>query len=212
MKKYITSNIKEEDFKILKQEEEILLNKYLYSKDIELLKKILINNNSKIEENYDREKFKKILKIQITNKINIDYIKAKEGSVEYYFHLKNVIPRLQRLIKNLNNYIKVVNKNKKIFIIDQTHIMQDSMNIAIAELNGKEYKGISGKVNIEGYCPTKNKEDCVFESKKVNKLGEFGKGYERFNDSEKKILEKIAFDIDNNKQKKHRNFEFIYYI
>ncbi|MBM6839764.1 hypothetical protein H9X77_16505, partial [Clostridium saudiense] len=61
----------------------------------------------------------------------------------------------------------------------------------------KEFKAISGKNNVRGYCIAPNLGEAAFEACKVNKLGKIGIGYKRVNDSEKKILEEIHRQIES---------------
>ena len=169
---------------------------YVYSKDIELLKKMLCNKNEVINEIYDSTTNIKTLIIQIPKVIDSDYIKPLKGSVEYYQHLTKNIERIDRLIRNLNKYIKAHEKEKKSFIINHSETIQDTINIAMATFDNKEFKAISGKNNIDGYCRAPELGDEAFESFRVNKLDKLGIGYKRVNDSEKKILEEINKQIE----------------
>lgn len=161
---------------------------YVYAKDIELLKRMILCNNKNVKEEYDEKSQTKTLFIEIPQKIGFDYIKAEKGSVEYYQHIKNYIPRMKRLIKNLDKYIMEYNNTYK---INQSIAIQDSVNMAIVTYNGEEFRAVSGKNDIENSCTLIPPGQEFFESCKVNKLGKLGIGYNRINDSEKKILEKI---------------------
>ena len=55
------------------------------------------------------------------------------------------------------------------------------------------------------YCTVVPMDKSAFISRKVNKLGELGVGYNRVNDSEKKILEEINKQIENGKLKDEAN-------
>lgn len=197
LKDKISSRMDKEDLNKIDKIEKELSEHYVYAKDIELLKKMIINKNDKIYESYNVEERIKTLIINIPSEINKDYIKPLKGSVEYYHHLNSNIPRIERLIKNLYKYIKCYEKKEKISKIDQSEALQDTINIAIATFDNKEFKAISGKNNIEGYCSAPDIENAVFEACKVNKLGKLGIGYRRVNDSEKKIFEEIHKQIKN---------------
>ena len=166
---------------------------YVYAKDIELLKRMILCNNKNVKEEYDEKSQTKTLFIEIPQKIGFDYIKAEKGSVEYCQHIKNYIPRMKRLIKNLDKYIMEYNNTYK---INQSIAIQDSVNMAIVTYNGEEFRAVSGKNDIENSCTLIPPGQEFFESCKVNKLGKLGIGYNRINDSEKKILEKIHKLID----------------
>lgn len=150
---------------------------------------MILCNNKNVKEEYDEKSQTKTLIIEIPQEIGFDYIKSEKGSVEYYQHIKSYIPRMKRLIKNLDKYIMEYNKNT--YKINQSIAIQDSVNMAIAIYNGKEFRAISGKNDIENSCTLIPPGEEFFESCKVNKLGKLGIGYNRINDSEKKILEKI---------------------
>lgn len=169
---------------------------YVYAKDIELLKKIIIYNNNNIKEEYDESSQTKTLLIEVPNNINFDYIKAENGSVEYYQHIKSYIPRMKRLIRNIDKYIEVEEING-VFKINQSTAIQDSVNMAIAVFNNQEFRAVSGKNDIKNSCKLVSLEEAVFESCKVNKLGKLGIGYNRVNDSEKKIFEYINKKIED---------------
>ena len=112
---------------------------------------------------------------------------------------------MQRLIKNMNKYIKVDEKEKTTFKIDQSKTLQDSINIAVAIYDNKEFKAISGSNNITNYCIAPSQGTAVFKSSKVNKLGKLGIGYNRVNDSEKKIFEEIHKQIEEKVLKNEGN-------
>ena len=164
---------------------------YVYAKDIELLKKMVVTKEAELEEKYNEDTKTRTIKIKIPQEINSEYIKAKKGSVEYYEHLTNNIPRMQRLINNLNRYIEIDEDEKDKVRINQSETLQDSINIAVAVFDGLKFKAISGSDEIENYCMAPARDKAVFKSSKVNKLGKLGIGYDRINDSEKKIFEAI---------------------
>lgn len=195
----------EEDKIKLKELERELDKDYLYSKDIELLKKILLAGKNGLKEKYNTKTKIKIISIEIPKKINHEYIKTKKGSVEYHEYLNNNIPRIQRLIKNMNKYMKIDEKEKLTFKIDQSKTLQDSINMALVIYDGKEFRAISGSNEITGYCISPPLEKAVFKSSKVNKLGKLGIGYDRVNDSEKKIFEEIHKQIEEKELKNEGN-------
>ncbi|WP_297638269.1 deaminase domain-containing protein [uncultured Clostridium sp.] len=160
----------------------------LFSKDIELLKKLILNDS--LIEDYDEEEMIKTFYIKLDG-VNKNYIKVKKGGLEYYEHLKKDILRVKRLIKNLSKYLEI--RDEK-YYLNQSNTVQDAVNIASASFNGVDYKAISGGINLKKYCMAPKEES--FKSFKVNKLGEIGIGYNRFNDSEKKIFEKIDDQIE----------------
>lgn len=168
---------------------------YIYSKDIELLKRIIVCNNKNVREDYDKNSQTKTLSIEIPKNIGFDYVKAEKGSVEYHQHIKSYIPRMKRLIKNLDKYIE--NYSDNTYKINQSIAIQDSVNMAIAIYNGEEFRAVSGKNDIENSCTLIPLGKEYFESCKVNKLGKLGVGYNRVNDSEKKIFERIHKLIEN---------------
>ena len=188
-KKSISRKINEEGKIKLESLGDEINRDYVYAKDIELLKRMILCNNKNVKEEYDEKSQTKTLIIEIPQEIGFDYIKSEKGSVEYYQHIKSYIPRMKRLIKNLDKYIMEYNKNT--YKINQSIAIQDSVNMAIAIYNGKEFRAISGKNDIENSCTLIPPGEEFFESCKVNKLGKLGIGYNRINDSEKKILEKI---------------------
>ncbi len=193
-KKSISRKINEEGKVKLEVLEQEINGNYVYTKDIELLKRMILFNNENFKEEYDEKSQTKTLFIQIPQKIDFDYVKAEKGTVEYYQHIKSYIPRMKRLIKNLDKYIIEYNNTYK---INQSIAIQDSVNMAIAIYNGREFRAVSGKNDIENSCTLITPGQECFESCKVNKLGKLGVGYNRVNDSEKKIFEKIHKLIGN---------------
>ena len=196
IKEAISAEIDDEGKLKLNSLEDEVDRDYVYAKDIELLKKIIIYNNNNIKEEYDESSQTKTLLIEVPNNINFDYIKAENGSVEYYQHIKSYIPRMKRLIRNIDKYIEVEEING-VFKINQSTAIQDSVNMAIAVFNNQEFRAVSGKNDIKNSCKLVSLEDAVFESCKVNKLGKLGIGYNRVNDSEKKIFEYINKKIEH---------------
>ena len=166
---------------------------YIYSKDIELLKKIVISDEETTTKTYDVDSCNKTIYIEVPKNINRNYIKLEKGSVEYHEHISRNIPRIKRLIKNMHKYMNLIcdEEGKTICNINQSKTLQDSINIAVAVYNNKEFKAISGSDEIKDYCCTPLKEESTFKSCKVNRLGKLGIGYNRIYDSEKKILEEI---------------------
>lgn len=187
-KKSISVKINEEGKIKLESLEDEINREYVYAKDIELLKRMILCNNKNVKEEYNEKSQTKTLFIEIPQKISFDYVKAEKGTVEYYQHIKSYISRMKRLIKNLDKYIMEYNNTYK---INQSIAIQDSVNMAIVIYNGKEFRAVSGKNDIENSCTLIPPGQEYFESCKVNKLGKLGIGYNRINDSEKKILEKI---------------------
>ena len=120
---------------------------------------------------------------------------AQKGSVEYHQHINSYIPRMRRLIKNMDRYL-IKEEENGIFKINQSSTIQDSVNIAIAIFNGREFRAVSGKNDIKNSCLLIPPGEEKFESCKVNKVGKLGIGYNRVNDSEKKIIEEINNLID----------------
>lgn len=194
-KNSISRKINEEGKLKLEELEDEIDRKYIYSKDIELLKKIILFNNKNVKEDYDKNSQTKTLIIEVPKDINFSYIKAEKGSVEYYKHIKSYIPRMKRLIKNLDKYIIKYSDNT--YKINQSIAIQDSVNMAIAVYNDEEFRAVSGKNDIENSCTLIPLGKEYFESCKVNKLGKLGIGYNRVNDSEKKIFERIHKLIEN---------------
>lgn len=185
----------EERERLINLEKEIE-EEYLYAKDIELLKSMVIKNNCEVKESYNNETKVKRLSIKSGENFGYGYIKAKKGTVEYHEYLNRNIPRMRRLIKNIDKYIESDKVHIGKIRIDQSKALQDSINVAVALFNGKEFKAISGSNEILGYCEGRKEEKQAFKSMKVNKLGKLGIGYNRINDSEKKIFEKIHRQIE----------------
>ena len=194
--KEISEVISEEEKIILEESEKEIGMTYIYAKDIELLKKMIIVKNSSVKDTYNSETKTKTLSIKIPEKLNYDYIKAKKGTVEYHEYLSKNIPRMQRLINNMDKYLKVDEKEKTTFKIDQSKTLQDSINIVVAIYDNTEFRAISGSDEIINYCSSPPKDEEIFKSSKVNKLGKLGIGYNRVNDGEKKILEEIHKQIE----------------
>jgi len=205
IKSHISGIISEEEKAKLENLEKELDKDYLYAKDIELLKKMVLIRKEGVKEKYNVKTKTKTISIEIPKQITYQYIPAKKGTVEYHQHLSNNIPRMQRLIKNLNKYMKAQEKEKTTFKIDQSKALQDSINIAVAIYDNKEFKAISGSNNITNYCTAPPQDKVVFKSSKVNKLGKLGIGYDRVNDSEKKIFEEIHKQIESKVLKNEGN-------
>ena len=202
-KKSISGKINEEGKIKLESLEDEINRDYVYAKDIELLKRMILCNNKNVKEEYDEKSQTKTLFIEIPQKISFDYVKAEKGTVEYYQHIKSYIPRMKRLIKNLDKYIMEYNNTYK---INQSIAIQDSVNMAIVIYNGKEFRAVSGKNDIENSCTLIQPGQEYFESCKVNKLGKLGIGYNRVNDNEKKIIEEIHKLITKGKLKAEGDF------
>lgn len=130
VKNNISETISTDDIENLEVLEKEIEENHIYSKDIELLKRIVINDNN-VSEEYDKITKIKTLTIDVPSKINKGYIKGEIGSVEYHKNLTNSISRMKRLIKNLDKYIHVDNEK---YIINQSNTLQDSINIAEAFL------------------------------------------------------------------------------
>ena len=194
IQKDISTLISEEDNLKLKILEKEIDMEYLYSKDIELLKRIISSDREDIEEKYNTKTQVKTLSIKMPKHINYDYIPAKIGSIEFHNHITKNIPKIQRLTDNIDNYMKT--EENSTFKIDQSKTLQGSINIAMAIYDNKEFKAISGNNDIADYCKTPAKGTEAFKSNKVNRLGKLGIGYDRFNDSEKKIFEEIHKQIE----------------
>ena len=205
IKRNISGIISEDEKAKLNNLEKELGKDYLYAKDIELLKKMVFIRKEGVKETYNAQTKTKTISIEIPKRINYEYIKAKKGTVEYHEYLSNNIPRMQRLIKNINKYMKVCEKEKTTFKIDQSKALQDTINIAVAIYDNKEFKAISGSNNIIDYCTAPQKDSAIFKSCKVNKLGKLGTGYNRVNDSEKKIIEEIHKQIEAKELKNEGN-------
>lgn len=187
----ISREINEEEKNKLEHLEKEISEKYLYAKDIELLKKMVFTEKEKIIEEYNNKTQIKTIIIDIPKEIDYKYIKPLKGTVEYHQYISSNIPRMKRLVKNMNNYMEAYGKENTSFKINQSASLQDSINIAVAVYDNKEFKAISGSNEIIGYCKAPPLEKQFFKSSKVNKLGKLGTGYNRVNDSEKKIFEEI---------------------
>lgn len=187
----------EDEFRLVELENEIN-DKHIYAKDVELLRKMILFNNEPIKQSYNNDTRTKTILIKIPKEISYGYIKAKKGSIEYYEHIKKNIPRMYRLIKNMYKYIEIYEKETGMFRVNQSKALQDSINIAVAVYDGKEFRAISGSDEIEGFYKSPLPEQAVFKSSKVNNKGKLGIGYNRVNDSEKKIFEEIHRQIKNN--------------
>ncbi|SCH69480.1 Uncharacterised protein [uncultured Clostridium sp.] len=195
MKKEIIQNINEDEKSKINELEEKISKDYLYPKDIELLKKMILSKQSNIEEKYDDKTQVKTILMDIPKNLDSKYIKPEKGSVEYHQHINSNIPRMKRLLRNMNKYIKC--EDDKIFKINQSNTLQDSINIAVVEYDNQEFKAISGSNEIVDYCKAPPIDKQFFRSSKVNKLGKLGIGYNRINDSEKKIFEEIHKKIQS---------------
>ncbi len=198
IKPNISSVITEEEKEKIKYLSTEIDKDYIYAKDIELLKKMIFTGKENIKEHYNNKTQVKTVTMNITKEIDYKYIKPIEGSIEYYKYISNSIPRMKRLAKSMDKYMELEDKEETIFKINQSSALQDSINIAIAVYNNKEFKAISGSNNIVDYCKSPSLEKQFFNSCKVNKLGKLGTGYNRVNDSEKKILEEIHKQIKSN--------------
>lgn len=196
IKNKVSETISEDENAKLDYLEKEIEKEYLYAKDIELLKKMITLGNENLKTNYDKKTKVKSISIKMPDKISHGYIPAKKGSIEYHHHLNNNIPRINRLIKNLHKYMKADSMNKAAFKINQSSALQDSINIAVATYDNREFKAISGSNNITNYCKAPSEDEMNFISCKVNKLGELGIGYNRLYDSEKKIFEEIHKQIE----------------
>ena len=203
IKKRVSKRINQKDIYRLENIEKQLNNEYVYTKDIELLKK-MINSGIKTEK-YNQKTRVKTVSIEVPNEINLEYIPAKLGSIEYHNHIKSNIPRMKRLRKNIKKYM-VDNKDEyQTFNINQSEMLQDTVNIAIAVYDNKEFKAVSGSNDVDEFCIAPKEKEAIFKSSKVNKLGQLGIGYNRVNDSEKKIFEEIHKQIELGKIKDHGN-------
>ena len=196
VKKHISINIYKNQKKIIENLEKEIDKDYIYGKDIELLKKIFLYKKEGLIEKYNKKTKVKSISIEIPEKFDCKYIQYKKGSVEYHEYLTNNIPRMKRLIKNLSKYMKVSENEEGTFKINQSNALQDSINIAVSIFDNKKFKAISGSNNIENYCVSPLPEKTTFKSIKINKLGKVGIGYNRVNDSEKKIFEEIHKQIE----------------
>ena len=199
---YIKNNmcgrINENEKLRLSELESEINNDYIYTKDIELLKKMVILDGEITIKTYDVDSCTKTIYIEVPKNANSNYIKLEKGSVEYHEHISRNIPRIKRLIKNMHRYMNLIcdEEGKTICQINQSKTLQDSINIAVAVYNNKEFKAISGSDEIEDYCYTPLKEEATFKSYRVNRRGKLGIGYNRVYDSEKKILEEIHRQIE----------------
>lgn len=196
IRRYTSGIITEKEKAKLESLENEIGKEYIYSKDIELLKKMISSKKENVKEEYDDKTKIKTISIEVPEQINYHYIIPKKGTVEYHEHLTNNIPRMQRLTKNIAKYMKAYEREKTTFKIDQSKTLQDSINIALAVFDNKEFKAISGSNDITNYCIAPPQSAATFRSSKVNKLGKLGIGYDRVNDSEKKILEEIHKQIE----------------
>lgn len=194
IKNDISEAISEEDNSKLKILEKEIDKTHLYSKDIELLKKIICSEGKDFEEKYNNKTQIKTISIKMPNQISCDYIPAKIGTIEFHDHITKNIPIIQRLTKNIDNYMKA--EENATYKINQSKTLQGSINIAMAIYDDKEFKAISGNNDIVNFCTTPARGTEAFKSNKVNRLGKLGIGYDRFNDSEKKIFEEIHKQID----------------
>lgn len=183
----------QQEFDLLTALELELHQGYVFAKDIELLKRILIVNKNEVNEYYDELRQIRTLVIKIPEKFNEAFIKPIRGTVEYYNHIQLAIPRMERLIHNLGQYIS--EEDDGVMSLNQSEVLQDSINMAIAQFDHHTFKAISGSDEVRGYCHTPPQKDTAFSSWKVNKLGRLGIGYDRVHDSEKKILEAIHKQI-----------------
>ncbi|WP_300382069.1 deaminase domain-containing protein [Clostridium sp.] len=197
IKTRISSRISETEKVKLDNIEKELDKDNIYSNDIELLKKMICVNKDNVKERYNDETQTKTILIEIPKEINYKYIKPKKGTIEYHQHLSSNIPRMQRLRNNMYKYMEAYEKESGTFRINQSKLLQDTINIAVGIFNNKEFKAISGNTDAIGYCKSRLIEEEVFKSSKVNKLGELGVGYNRINDSEKKIIEEIHKQIES---------------
>ena len=195
IKSKTTSSLTQKESNNLKELENYITSNHLFSKDIELLKSFIKHKNN-YKESYDYENQIKSITVDILDSYNLDYIKPKLGSIEYYNHIKNYIPRIKRLVKHLHKYL-IIQDKEGYYTLNQRAALLDSSNIAIVEFDNKFFKAISGSNQIEGFCSVVSKESSSFISEKVNRLGQLGLGYTREFDSEKKILEAIDKGIQN---------------
>lgn len=198
IKPLISSRISKEEENKLDNLEKELDKENIYSNDIELLKKMICIEKENVKEEYNEKTKTKTISIEMPKQINCQYIKPNKGSIEYHHHLNSNIPRMKRLIKNMNKYMEADEKEKATFKINQSKLLQDTINIAVGIFDNKEFKAISGSIDVENYCKAPLKKDEIFKSNKVNKLGKLGVGYNRVNDSEKKIFEEIHKQIEAN--------------
>lgn len=195
IKSKISKRIDPKEIYKLKEIEKELDEEYVYSKDIELLKKMVTTGSKNRIEEYNNKTKTKTISIEVPDTINSEYIPAKLGSIEYHHHVKNNIPRMKRLRKNIKNYMILNDFENKNYNINQSDTLQDTINIAIATYDNKEFKAISGSNEVLDFCSSPIEKEASFTSSKVNKLGKLGIGYNRVNDSEKKIIEEIHKQI-----------------
>lgn len=203
IKNTVSKRINPKDIYRLENLEKQLDKDYIYTKDIELLKKMIGTGSENTSEVYDHDTKTKTISIEIPDEMNYEYIPAKLGSIEYHHHIKNNIPRMKRLRRNIHKYMIVNEDDDKTFNINQTKTLQDTINIAIAIYDNKEFKAISGSNDVAEFCTAPKDKDANFKSSKVNKLGKLGIGYNRVNDSEKKIFEEIHNQIESGEIKDH---------
>lgn len=203
IKNTVSKRINLKDIYRLENLEKQLDKDYIYTKDIELLKKMIGTGSENTSEVYDHDTKTKTISIEIPDEMNYEYIPAKLGSIEYHHHIKNNIPRMKRLRRNIHKYMIVNEDDDKTFNINQTKTLQDTINIAIAIYDNKEFKAISGSNDVAAFCTAPKDKDANFRSSKVNKLGKLGIGYNRVNDSEKKIFEEIHNQIESGEIKDH---------
>ncbi|MCR8746238.1 deaminase domain-containing protein [Romboutsia lituseburensis] len=201
----VSKKINPKDIYKLENLEKQLDKDYIYAKDIELLKKMIGTGRGNKIEVYNHDTKTKTISIEIPDEMNYEYIPAKLGSIEYHNHIKNNIPRMKRLRRNIHKYMVVNEEDNQIFNINQTKTLQDTINIAIAIYDNKEFKAISGSNDVAEFCTAPKDKDANFKSSKVNKLGKLGIGYNRVNDSEKKIFEEIHNQIESGKIKDYGN-------
>ena len=193
VKNTIFGRLDEDEWNSILEVEKKLDSEYVYAKDIELLKKMVIHDEKAVENTYEEQMSRKTIYIDIPDKFNAQYIKPERGTVEYHQHITKNIPRIKRLVRNVHKYMESVDecKGKKVFSINQSMTLQDSINVAVAYYNGREFKAISGSNDVEDYCSAPQERKAAFTSSKVNRLGKLGVGYKREFDSEKKIVEEI---------------------
>ncbi|MGL4452280.1 MAG: deaminase domain-containing protein [Sarcina sp.] len=191
VKTYSKDSLSIEEFNEIEALEKKLERENVFTKDIELLKKIVIKKDNYIET-YSKENCIKTIEVKI-KKISLDYIKHKKGTVEYMDYLNDNLNRLKSII----NFLE---KKEGIVKINQSNLLLDSINIAVVIFDKKKFKAISGSKNIDGYV---KESDTGFKAMRVNRLGEVGTGYRRVYDSEKKILDNIDKEIE---EKNLKNF------
>lgn len=201
LKEKISEPIDEDGILKINSIEKELRDRNLFTKDIELLKKILISDNDNIIETYDKEKRLKKIQIHIPDSIEYEYKATRVGTVQHKEFLHNNINKLYRVADMIHKYIDH-DKERSIGTINQSDMLQDTINIAYATYDNIEFKAISGNMDIGGFCETMDNYDVEsFKSFAVNRHGVSGTGYDRKNDSEKKILEKIDKMIEYNQLK-----------